>query len=140
MANSHSTTLDRPAVAGNLLSSNRARQARYLLQFVFIVAPILAGIDKFFHALVDWDMYLAPWIARLSPIGVHPLMMVAGGLEIIAGLIVAFVPKVGGWIVCIWLWLIVVNLLTFPGFYDIALRDFGLSLAALALARLSLDY
>ena len=82
-------------------------------------------------------MYLAPWIANLSPVPAHTLMLVVGVVEILAGLIVAFKPKVGALIVFAWLWAIIINLITYPGFYDIALRDFGLSLGALALSRLS---
>jgi len=117
-----------------------ARQAYQLLHFAFVLAPILAGIDKYFHALVNWDQYLAPWIAAISPIPAHSLMLIVGVIEIIAGLIVAFAPRIGAWIVFAWLWAIIVNLLTYPGFFDIALRDFGLSLGALALARLSEDF
>ena len=93
------------------------------------MAPIIAGIDKFLDLLVNWDQYLAPWIAHLSPIGGHILMLLIGIDEIIAGLIVAFWPRVGAWIVFAWLWATIINLLTYSGYYDIALRDFGLSLA-----------
>ena len=139
MANTHVSPMP-SAMAVDLVAAPPARQAYQLLQFAFVAAPILAGLDKFFHLLVNWDMYLAPWIANLSPIPAHSLMLIVGVVEIIAGLIVAFWPKAGSWIVFIWLWLIIVNLLTFPGFFDIALRDFGLSLGALALARLSKDF
>ena len=115
-------------------------QAYQLLHIAFVIAPILAGIDKFFHLLTNWDMYLAPTVANLSPINVHNLMMIIGVVEIIAGLIVAFKPKIGAWIVAIWLWLIIINLLLLPGYFDIALRDFGLSLGAVALARLSINF
>jgi hypothetical protein len=84
-------------------------------------------------------MYLAPWIAHLSPISGHELMLVVGVIEMIAGLLVAFKPRIGAWIVFAWLWLIIIDLLTYPGYFDIALRDFGLSLGAMALARLSTD-
>jgi len=83
---------------------------------------------------------MAPWIANLSTIGAHNLMLLVGVVEIIAALIVAAKPRVGAWIVFLWLWGIIINLLTYPGYYDIALRDFGLSLGALALARLSRDF
>ena len=135
MSNAVSNTVQRLDLMGETISHER--QAYHLLHFVFIVAPIIAGIDKFFDLLVNWDTYLAPWIARLSPIGGHDLMLVIGVVEIVAGLIVAYRPKIGGIIVCLWLWAIIINLLTLSGFYDIALRDFGLSLGALALSRLS---
>jgi hypothetical protein len=118
-------------------SSYRAYQ---FLHVAFVLAPILAGIDKFLHVLANWDMYLAPSIARLSPIGGHNLMLVVGVVEIIAGLIVLVKPRIGAYIVALWLLAIIVNLLLVPGFYDIALRDFGLLLGALALGRLSEQY
>ena len=121
-------------------TSSPAYQAYQILHFAFVVAPVLAGLDKFFHLMVNWDMYLAPSIARLSPIGVHPLMQIFGVVEVIAGILVAFKPKIGAYVVCVWLLGIVMNLLIFPGFFDIALRDFGLALGALALGRLSQEF
>jgi len=117
-----------------------AYQAYRILYVAFVIAPILAGIDKFLHLLTNWDMYLAPAIARLSPIGGHGLMLAVGVIEIIAGAIVAFRPRIGAYIVMAWLLAIIVNLLLIPGYFDIALRDFGLALGALALARLSPEY
>ena len=104
------------------------------------MVPIVTGLDKFFHLLCNWDLYLAPFIARLSPIGGHNLMLVIGVVEIIAGLVVAFKPKYGGYLVAAWLWGIIINLLMIPGFFDVAFRDFGLSIGALALARLSREF
>jgi hypothetical protein len=118
-------------------SGGAAHQAYRILRLSFTVAPIVAGADKFVHLLVDWDQYLAPWIAGLSPIGGHNLMLAVGVVEIIAGLIVWFRPRVGGYLVAAWLGGIVLNLLTLPGYFDVALRDFGLALGALALARLA---
>jgi hypothetical protein len=117
-----------------------AYQAYQILRGAFVVAPVIAGLDKFFHLLANWDMYLAPGIANLSPIGGHGLMLVIGIIEIIAGLLVAFKPRIGAYIVSAWLLGIVLNLLIIPGFFDVALRDFGLSLGALALGRLSQEY
>jgi hypothetical protein len=121
-------------------SSTPAWQAFQILRVAFVLAPVIAGLDKFFHLLVNWDMYLAPVIANLSPIGGHGLMLVVGVIEIIAGIIVALKPQIGGYIVALWLWGIIINLLLIPNFFDIALRDFGLSLGAIALARLSKEY
>jgi len=115
-------------------------QAYEILHVGFAVLPIVAGIDKFFHLLVNWDMYLAPLATKMLPVAEHTFMQVVGVVEIAAGLLVAFWPRVGGYVVALWLWGIVANLLLFPGFYDIALRDFGLSIGALALARLSSEY
>ena len=131
------------AFAGHLsgetatLASSPTYQAYRILHLAFVVAPIAAGLDKFFHLLVNWDIYLSPAIANLSPVGGHNLMLIIGVIEIVAGLLVAVKPRIGAYIVSAWLLGIVINLLLVPGFYDIALRDFGLSLGALALARLS---
>jgi hypothetical protein len=114
-----------------------AQQACWILYVGFIAAPIIAGADKFFHLLVNWDQYLAPAIAGLLPVAPHTVMFAVGVIEIVAGLLVALKPSIGGVVVAAWLWGIIVNLLLIPGYFDIALRDFGLSLGALALARLS---
>ncbi len=117
-----------------------ARQAYQLLYFAFVLVPLLAGVDKFFHVLVNWDQYLSPTFARISPVAPHTLMLAVGVVEIVAGLLVAARPAVFAYVVTAWLWAIIVNLLLVPGYYDIALRDFGLSLGALALARLAQRY
>ena len=117
-----------------------AYQAYQVLVFAFTVAPIIAGVDKFFHFLVDWDHYLAPVIHTTLGVPGHTLMLAVGVVEIVAGLIVAMKPSVGGWIVAAWLVGIIVNLSSIPGYYDIALRDFGLALAAIALARLGAQF
>jgi hypothetical protein len=114
---------------------NPAYQAYQVLHIGFVVAPIVAGIDKFFHLLVDWNGYLAPVVARMVPAPVF--MNIVGVIEILAGVLVAVKPRVGGYVVGFWLLAIVGNLLIYPGFYDIALRDFGLALGAFALARLA---
>jgi hypothetical protein len=116
------------------------RHAYELLRFTFAVAPILAGLDKFFHLLANWDMYLCPLAERVLRGHGHTFMQVAGVIEVIAGIGVALMPRVFGWIVAVWLWLIIINLLLCHTFYDIALRDFGLSLAAVALARIAEVY
>jgi hypothetical protein len=108
-----------------------------VLHIGFVVAPILAGVDKFFHFLVNWDMYLAPRVERLLPVSGHTFMLIVGVIEVAAGLLVAVAPRIGGFVVAAWLWGIIGNLLLFPGYYDIALRDFGLSLGALALGILA---
>jgi hypothetical protein len=112
-------------------------QAYSLLYAAFVIAPIAAGADKFFHYLVDWDAYLSPAFAQLAAGNAGWLMNVVGIVEIVAGLLVAFRPSVGGLVVAAWLWGIILNLMLIPGFYDIALRDLGLSLGALALSRLA---
>jgi hypothetical protein len=117
--------------------SDARYQAFALLRIAFTVAPIVFGLDKFFHVLVDWDRYLAPFIVRQTPWTAHELMYAVGIIEIVAGVVVALRPRIGGYLVAAWLAGIIVNLLLIPGFYDIALRDFGLFIAALALARLA---
>lgn len=115
-------------------------QAYQILRTGFTVAPIVAGLDKFFHLLVNWDQYLPASLNNLTGGHGHELMLAVGVIEIAAGLGVAFKPRLFAYVVSAWLLLIVVNLLMVPGFFDVALRDFGLSLAALALARLSSEY
>ena len=114
-----------------------AYQAYQVLHVGFVVAPIVAGLDKFFNLLVNWEQYLPSFVNKMVGGHGHELMLVAGVIEIIAGLGVLFKPKFFAYVVSAWLLMIVVNLLMIPGYYDIALRDFGLALAALALARLS---
>ena len=117
--------------------SDPAYQAFWLLRLGFIVAPIAFGLDKFAHVLVDWDVYLAPEFADLVNADAHTLMYFVGVIEIVAGLVVALRPRFGGYLVAAWLGGIIVNLLMMADFYDIALRDVGLLLAALTLARLA---
>ena len=117
-----------------------AFQAFWLLRIGFAVAPILFGLDKFFHVLVDWDIYLAPEFTDLLSSEAHSLMYVVGAVEIAAGVLVLRWPRVGGYVVALWLAGIIVNLLMMGDYYDIALRDFGLLIAAVALARLAAAY
>ena len=119
------------------LRSDSVYQGYLLLRIGFAVAPIVFGIDKFFNVLVHWEQYLAPWIADIAPVGASAAMHLVGVVEIAAGLAVALKPRYGAYLVAAWLGGIIVNLLTYPGYYDIALRDFGLMLAALTLARLA---
>jgi uncharacterized membrane protein YphA (DoxX/SURF4 family) len=120
-----------------LTRTDPATQAFVLLRTVFTVAPVLFGLDKFFNLLVDWPVYLAPWIDSIVPGTPQTAMYVVGVIEIVAGILVAVRPKWGGLVVAAWLLGIIVNLLTLSGYYDIALRDFGLLVAALALSRLA---
>ena len=115
-------------------------QAYSLLRIGFAVAPILFGLDKFLDVLVDWPTYLAPWVNDIAPGSAQDFMYVVGGVEILAGLVVALKPRYGAYLVAGWLGGIIVNLLTHSGYYDIALRDFGLLIGALALGRLAAAY
>lgn len=121
-------------------AARSAYQAYLILYAGFIALPVLAGLDKFFDLLVNWDQYLTPLVTRTLPITAHSFMYVVGVIEIAAGILVALWPRIGAYVVALWLWGIILNLLLIPGYYDIALRDFGLSLGALALARLSRDF
>ncbi len=121
-------------------TSNPAYQAYMILRLGFIVAPILAGADKFFHVLVNWDQYLPSVVNNMLGGHGHEFMMVVGVIEIIAGIGVFLKPKIFAYVVALWLAVIIINLLLIPGYFDVALRDLGLMLGALALARLSSTY
>lgn len=113
----------------------------YLMLWIgFTVLPIVMGLDKFFNVLTNWEGYLAPWIVSIIPVSAHQAMLVVGVIEIVAGIAVALKPRYAAFIVAAWLAGIILNYLTYSGFYDIALRDFGLLLAALTLARLASVY
>ena len=120
-------------------SSVGADRAYRLLRTVFTVAPIAFGVDKFVELLTDWDQYLAPWVNGLLPGTAHQVMVLVGVVEIAAGIAVAVVPRVGALLVAAWLGGIIVNLVSMNSYYDVALRDFGLLIAALALATLAFD-
>jgi len=135
-----STTMSGHAVHGEVRVHTPASQAYRILHVGFTVLPILAGLDKFFHFLVDWDQYLPSLVNRMVGGHGHQFMLVVGVIEIVAGLGVALKPKIFSYVVAVWLWAIIVNLLLVPGYYDVALRDFGLSLGALALGRLSAEF
>jgi hypothetical protein len=126
--------IDRPRAA---VRDDPTYQAYLTLRTGFVVAPILFGLDKFANLLVDWTTYLAPSIDRLVPGSASRAMLAVGVVEIVAGLVVAVRPRIGGYLVAAWLAGIIGNLLLLGDHYDVALRDFGLLLAALALARLA---
>jgi hypothetical protein len=114
-----------------------ARHAFVLLRTVFTIAPIAFGLDKFFDALTNWEQYLAPWVNDLVPGTGHQAMLAVGVVEILAGVLVAVRPAIGAYVVAAWLVGIIVNLVSIGDYYDIALRDFGLLVGALALAMLA---
>ena len=113
------------------------RQAFLLLRTVFTVAPVIFGLDKFTNLLTDWTMYLAPVATSVVPLPAQTIMYIVGVVEIIAGVAVAFRPRFGSLLVAVWLLGIIINLIVLGNFYDVALRDFGLMVGALALNRLS---
>lgn len=130
----------RPGAVLHRARRDPAYGAFLLMRVGFTVLPVVFGADKFAGVLTDWDHYLAPWIVRLIPISAHQAMLVVGVVEIVAGIAVAIKPRYAAYIVAAWLAGIVINLLTYSGFYDIALRDFGLLVAALTLGRLAVVY
>lgn len=140
------TTVAQPGHASRLdgvaerFKADPAYQAFLLLRVGFALAPILFGLDKFFDVMVNWEIYLAPWINDIVPGTGAEAMYAVGVVEIIAGLVVLLKPRYGAYLVAAWLGGIIVNLLTLSGFYDVALRDFGLLLGALTLARLASKY
>jgi hypothetical protein len=117
-----------------------AYQAYQILYIGFIVAPALAGLDKFTNFLTNWNQYLAPDIERLLLVSGQTFMLFVGIVEMAAAVLVAARPRIGGYVVAAWLIGIILNLLLIPGYFDVALRDFGLALGALALARLSEEF
>ena len=117
-----------------------AYQAFQILRMAFTVAPILMGADKFLGLLVNWDQYLPPFVNTMLGGYGHEFMYVVGAIEIVAGIGVFLKPKIFAYVVAAWLGLIIVNLLMIPGYFDVALRDFGLLLAAVALGRLSHEF
>jgi len=125
---------------GERLRSDPAYQAFTLLRIAFTVAPILFGLDKFFNVMVDWEQYLAPWIDDIVPGSAATAMHLVGVVEIVAGVLVFLKPRYGAYVVAAWLAGIILDLLTYSGYYDIALRDFGLMLGALTLGRLASVY
>lgn len=108
-----------------------------VLRITFGIVPIVAGIDKFTHLLVDWDMYLNPQIASMLPFSAHTFMQIVGVIEIIAGILVLAKPSIGGWVVMAWLICIALTLIASGKYVDVAVRDLVMSIGAMSLARLS---
>ncbi len=121
-------------------TANPSYQAYMILRFAFVVAPIIAGADKFLHLLVNWDQYLPDLVNNMLGGHGHEFMLVVGVIEIIAGIGVLLKPKIFAYVVFVWLLAIIANLLMIPGYFDVALRDLGLALGVLALARLSKQF
>jgi hypothetical protein len=121
-------------------SVSASEQAFVLLRAGFTLLPIVAGLDKFFYLLGQWDAYLSSAFASISPLGVGGTMLVVGVVEIAAGVLVAIAPRIGGYVVAGWLLAIIVNLFLRGGYLDVALRDLGLMIGAVALARLAVAH
>ena len=131
---------DSTAISPSSTENQYNNQAFQILRFGFAVAPILAGLDKFFHLLVNWDQYLPPIVNNLTGGHGHQLMLVVGVIEVVAGIGVFFKPRIFAYVVAAWMLVIILNLLAIPGYFDVALRDLGLMLGALALGRLSHNF
>src|SRR3954447_9950425 len=129
-----------PAQASERSWSDPRFQAFAILWLGFSLAPVLFGLDKFFDVLVDWPKYLAPWVNDIAPGSASDFMHFVGVVEIVAGLAVLLKPRFGAYLVAAWLGGIIVNLLLLGNYYDVALRDFGLFLGALTLARLAVVF
>jgi hypothetical protein len=128
-------------MAQTIITTRRPAYRAYQILYIgFIVAPSLAGLDKFTNLLAKWDQYLAPSIERQLPVSGHTFMLFVGVVEMAAAVLVATRPRIGAYVVAAWLLGIIANLLLIPGYFDVALRDFGLALGALALARLSEEF
>ena len=119
---------------------SRLNPVFWTLRIAFGLTAFLAGLDKFLNLLTNWEQYASPLVLSIVPLSAGTLMRAAGVIEIIAGIVVAIHPRLGGPVVAAWLVGIIVNLLLISGFYDVALRDFGLFLAAVALSRLATKY
>ncbi len=122
------------------VAADPAYGAFLLLRLGFVVLPLLMGLDKFFNVMVDWPDYLAPWIVDVIPVSAETAMLVVGVVEILAAVMIAIRPRYAAYVVAAWLVGIILNLLTYSGFYDVALRDVGLLVAALTLALLARKY
>jgi len=108
-----------------------------LLKYTFVIVPIAAGADKFTNLLTNWEQYLNPAIAGILPFSASTFMMIAGVIEIIAGVIVLKKTEIGGYIVAAWLTAIALSLLAGFTYADVAVRDLVMAVAAFSMARLS---
>jgi hypothetical protein len=133
-------TISNPLSHAGAAEARPSLQAYQILHVAFTIAPVIAGLDKFFNLLVNWTQYLPRFVNDLTGGRGQGLMYLVGVIEIVAGLGVWFKPRVFAYVVAAWLLLIIINLLLIPGYFDIALRDFGLALGALALGQLSQEY
>jgi uncharacterized membrane protein len=120
------------------MNRSEVQTAWWALRLGFFIAPFLAGIDKFFHLLTNWDQYLAPWIARILPFSGHTFMLIVGVIEIIVALaMLTRYTRLAAYVASLWLLAIAFNLVTMGRYFDIALRDIGLAIGAFSLAKLT---
>ncbi len=140
VTSSPAANLHHPAQIWTRVRQEPAYGAFWLLRIGFVILPLWMGADKFANTLTYWPDYLAPWVVALLPFSAQTAMYFVGAVEIVAGIAVAIKPRYAAYVVALWLAGIVINLLTYSGFYDVALRDATLMLAALALGRLASNY
>jgi hypothetical protein len=136
----HTTTVHGVSDALHRARTEPAYGAFLVLWIGFIALPLLMGLDKYVNLMTNWESYLAPWIVNLLPFSAHTAMVIVGSIEVVAAILVFLRPRYASYVVALWLAGIIINLLTYSGFYDVALRDFGLLLAAVALTRLAAVY
>lgn len=125
---------------GTVVGTGHDSTAYNALKLGFVVAPIVAGADKFFNYLTDWTKYLAPVVPDTLNVSPATFMMAVGMIEVIAGIGVLLKPKVFAFVVSAWLVGIICNLFLLGGYYDIALRDLGLAIGAFALGEMALTH
>lgn len=119
-------------------SERGLEQAYWALRLGLGGAALLAGLDKFFGYLAMWEMYLAPWVSGVLPVSTGAFFRFVGVVEMAAGLMVLTRwTRLGAYVLAAWLVAIAVQLATTGSFYDLAVRDLGLAIAAFALARLA---
>ncbi len=117
---------------------NRLNSSWWVLRIGIGLAAFLAGLDKFFDILANWGMYLSPFSQHLLPMGEKTFMHLVGIVEMIVGLaVLTRWTRIGAYIASAWLLLIAVNLLTSGGFFDLAIRDVEIAIAAFVLARMT---
>ena len=121
------TSLDQPRAA---------EQSFRALWLLYGIVPIVAGADKFVGLLANWEGYIAPAMRDMLPVSPTTFMYAVGVIEIVAGILVLALPRVGAWVVSAWLLSIALNLVI-GGFFDIAIRDIGLAVGAGVLGRLA---
>lgn len=134
------TAVEKKSSETETIANEAGYQAYQILHIGFTVAPVVAGLDKFFNLLTNWEQYLPPFVNELTGGRGTQLMLAVGVIEILAGIGVFIKPKIFAYVVAAWLFVIIVNLLMIPGYFDVALRDFGLMLGAVALGRLASKY
>jgi uncharacterized membrane protein YphA (DoxX/SURF4 family) len=119
------------------INTQSLKTVQTLLMYTYGIVPIVAGADKFTHLLTDWDKYLNPAMADMLPFAPHTFMQVVGVIEIIAGILVLARPRIGGYVVMLWLIAIALSLLASGQYLDVAVRDLVMAIGAFAMVKLT---